>query len=223
MPLSVRSCRSRCVPDRSAFVKTGGSGGGTVFPARPGGPHSDLDVAGAVPGYLPHAQPLVEGLGAVVGGEHVQDEVLAVPPGLVDERADEAGADAAALMPGVDLDAGEVDLAGAVFDAEHADVCPARGDDLPVAGVEGAGVEVALDFLVPSPDRGDVADHGGFMQPEAELAVGGSGRPQRDSGHTAACPGARETGFQEEIPLWLPAVQTIVKSAVTALYRCVDG
>jgi hypothetical protein len=43
------------------------------LPARPGGPHSDLDVAGAVPGYLLHAEPLVESLGALVDGEHVKD------------------------------------------------------------------------------------------------------------------------------------------------------
>jgi hypothetical protein len=30
----------------------------------------------------------------------------------------------------------------AVFDVEHADVCPAGGDDLPAARVEGAGMEV---------------------------------------------------------------------------------
>jgi len=41
---------------------------------------------------------------------------LAFPPGLVDECADEAGTDAAALMIGVDFDTGEVDLGGAVFD-----------------------------------------------------------------------------------------------------------
>lgn len=45
-------------------------------------------------------------------------------PGLVNERADEAGADAVALMIGEELDAGEVDLAGAVFDVDHADVVP---------------------------------------------------------------------------------------------------
>jgi hypothetical protein len=28
------------------------------------------------PGYFGHAEPLVEGLGAVVDGEHVQDQVL---------------------------------------------------------------------------------------------------------------------------------------------------
>lgn len=40
-------------------------------------------------------------------------------------------------MIGVDFDAGEVDLDGAVFDVEHADACPAGGDDLPAARVEG--------------------------------------------------------------------------------------
>jgi hypothetical protein len=45
---------------------------------------------------------LVEGLGAAVDGAHVKDEILAFPPGLVDECADEAGTDAAALMTGAD-------------------------------------------------------------------------------------------------------------------------
>jgi hypothetical protein len=67
---------------------------------------------------------------------------LAFLPGLVDECADEAGTDAAALMIGVDFDTGEVDLGGAVFDVEHADACPAGGDDLPAARVEGTGMEV---------------------------------------------------------------------------------
>jgi hypothetical protein len=60
-------------------------------------------------------------------------------PGLVGECADEVGADTAAPVIRVDFDAGEVDLAGAVFDVEHASVCPANGDDLPVARVVGAG------------------------------------------------------------------------------------
>src|SRR6266571_335090 len=188
LPLPVRGCLF------GALVKTCGSCGGMVFLARPGGPHGDLDVAGAVPGDLRHAEPLVEGKSPRVDGEHVKDEVLAVLPGLVDERADEAGADAAALMAGVDLDAGEVDLGGTVFDVQHADVCPAGGDDLPAARVEPAGVEATLALLVPSPDRGDVAAHGCLVQLEAELAVGGGGRPQRDAGHAAARPGAGTPG-----------------------------
>jgi hypothetical protein len=51
-----------------------------------------------MPGYFGHAKSLVEGLGAAVDGEHVTDEILAFLPGLVDECADEAGTDAAALM-----------------------------------------------------------------------------------------------------------------------------
>jgi hypothetical protein len=66
-------------------------------------------------------------------------------------------------MIGEGFDAGEVDLCGTVFDVEHADVCPADGDDLPAAGVEGAGVETTLDLLVLSPDRGDVFTHGGLV------------------------------------------------------------
>src|SRR6266581_4143880 len=106
---------------RSALLRPW-SCGVTIFPAGPGGSHGDLDVARAVPSYLPHAEPLVEGMSARVDGERVKDEVLAFLPGLVDERADEAGADAAALTAGVNLDAGQVDLGGTVFDVEHADV-----------------------------------------------------------------------------------------------------
>ncbi len=49
-----------------------------------------------MPGYFGHAESLVEALGVAVDGEHVKDEILAFPPGLVDECADEAGTDAAA-------------------------------------------------------------------------------------------------------------------------------
>src|ERR1022692_3393581 len=197
MPLLVRACSGRS-------AKTCGSCGGALFPARPGGPHCDLDVAGAVPGYLPDAQPPVESLGAVVDGEHVQDEVLALVLGLVDERADQAGTDAAALMAGMDLDAGEVDLAGTVFDVEHADVRSAGGDDLPAALVKPAGVVVMLALFVPSPDRGDVAAHGGFVQLEAELAVGkgwpAAARCQSSRGVPGRGP-ARETACQQDIAL----------------------
>lgn len=68
-----------------AIVKTCGSGVLTVLPARAGGPHGDLDVVVAMPGYFGHAESLVEGLGAAVDGEHVKDEILAFLPGLVDE------------------------------------------------------------------------------------------------------------------------------------------
>src|SRR5262249_36751709 len=106
-----------------------------------------------------------------------------------DERADEPGADAVALVAGVHFDAGQVDFAGPVFDVDHADVRPAGGDDLPAPWVERAGMEVPLALLVPPPDRGDVAAHGGLVQLVAELAVGGGGRAQRDGGHAAACSG----------------------------------
>ena len=56
-------------------------------------------------------------------------------------------------------------------------------------GVEGASVEVALDLLVPPPDRGDVVAHGGLVQLEAELAVGWGRWPQRDACHATACSG----------------------------------
>src|SRR6185437_3544851 len=95
----------------------------------------------------------------------------------------EAGADAAALVTGMNFDAGQVDLAGSVLDVEHARVGTANGDDLPAVHVEGAGVEAPLDLLVPSPDRGDVATHGGLVQLVAELAVGRGGGPQCDGRH----------------------------------------
>jgi hypothetical protein len=100
---------------------------------------------------------------------------------LVDERADELGADAATLIAGVDFDAGEIAFAWPVFDVDRADVCPFDGDDPPAVRGEGVDVEGPLDQLVPPPDRGDVIAHGGLVQLVAELAVGGCGRPLRDS------------------------------------------
>src|SRR5260221_12884020 len=41
-------------------------------------------------------------------------------------------------------------------------------------------------LLVPPPDRGDIVTHGGLVQLEAALAVGGGGRPQCDGRHAAA-------------------------------------
>src|SRR5215471_13060828 len=159
----------------------------SVLLPRPRGPHGDLDVVVAAPGYFSHAKSLVERLGAVVDGEHVEDQILAVLPSFVDECAAEAGADAVALILGVDFDAGEVDLGRPVFDVDHADVDPIGCDDLPAVGVERTGMEVTLALLIPPPDGGDVIAHGGLVQLEAELAVGGGGRPQRDGGHAAAC------------------------------------
>ena len=80
----------------------------------------------------------------------------------------------------------EVDLAGTVFDVEHAYVRPAIGDDLPAIRVERTGVGATLARLIPPPDGGDVVAHGGLVQPVAELAVGGGGRPQHDRSHAAA-------------------------------------
>jgi hypothetical protein len=91
-----------------------------------------------MPCHFGHAESLIEGLGA--------------------------GADAAGLMIGVEFDAREVDLAGAVLDVEHADVRPADRDDLPAGRIEGARVEDTLDLLLPPPDGGDVAAHGGPVQ-----------------------------------------------------------
>ena len=49
---------------------------------------------------------------------------------------------------------------GAVFDVEHADLCPAGGDDLPAARVECTGMEVTP--ARPAPDRGDIVTRGGL-------------------------------------------------------------
>jgi hypothetical protein len=87
----------------------------------------------------------------------------------------------------MDFDAGNINFAGAELDGEHADIGAVGGDDLPVVRVEPAGVIVPLGLLVPSPDRGDVVAHGGFVQLEAELAVGGHGGSQRDDTHAASC------------------------------------
>jgi hypothetical protein len=57
---------------------------------------------------------------------------LAFLPGLVDERADEAGTDAAALMTGADFGTGEADLGGAVSDVEHAAACSGRSIRTPL-------------------------------------------------------------------------------------------
>src|SRR5712691_7035487 len=97
-------------------------------------------------------------------------------------------------MAGEDFDAGEVDLGGTVFDVEHADVCPAGGDDLPAARIEPAGVEATLALLVPSPDRGDVAAHGGLVQAEAELAIGSGRRTQPDAGPCRSPARRRDAG-----------------------------
>src|SRR6202035_3410795 len=82
---------------------------------------------------------------------------------------------------GVDFDAGQVDLPGAVVDIQHADIGLPGGDDLPSVRVEGALMKRALDLLVPPPDRRNVLAHGGLVQLVAELGISGGGRPQRDS------------------------------------------
>ena len=65
------------------------------------------------------------------------------------------------------------------------------------AGSEHTVVEVALDVLVPAPDRRDRVAQGRFVQPEAELRVPGGGRPQPDGRHVSALPGtAPSTGHR---------------------------
>jgi hypothetical protein len=56
-----------------------------------------------VPGYFGQAESLVEHLGTMVDGEHIQDEVLAFLPGLGGEPADQPAADAESLVAGEDL------------------------------------------------------------------------------------------------------------------------
>jgi hypothetical protein len=122
---------------------------------------------------FPHAESLVQDLGTAVDGEHVENHVPPVLPGLVDKRTDQAGTDTAALMIRVDFDAGKVDLARTVLDIDHADVCIPQGDDLPAARIEGTSVELALDPLIPPPRRSDIVAQGGLMQLIAELASAG--------------------------------------------------
>ena len=121
-----------------------------------GGPHGDLGVVVAMPGDFPQAKPEVERLRPTVDREHVENQVVACLLCLIKKSADEPGADAAALMVRVDFDAGQVDLARAVVDIQHADIGLPVGDDLPSVHVEGARMKRALDLLVPPPDRGDV-------------------------------------------------------------------
>jgi len=52
-------------------------------------------------------------------------------------------------MAGVDFDAGQVDLPGAVVDVQHVDTGLPSGDDLPSVQVESALMKRALDLLVP--------------------------------------------------------------------------
>ena len=138
-----------------------------------------------MPGYFPEAVSLVEGLCPVVDRQDVQDDVLAVLTGGVDEPVDEVRADAATLVLGVELDAGQVNLGRAVFDDQEAGVYAGSSDDLPLPGVEGACVKPALDIIIPAPDRADVGAHGGLVQLEAEFAVCRCCGPQFDGGHIA--------------------------------------
>src|SRR6516165_4471823 len=145
------------------------------------GAHGDLRAAVAVPGHFRQAKPPVERLRATVDREHVENQVLARALCFLQKRADNPGADAVALMAGVDFDSGQVDLPGAVVDIQHADIGLPSGDDLPSAHVEGAIMKRALDLLIPPPDRRDVLAHGGLVQLVAELGVGRGGGTQRDS------------------------------------------
>jgi hypothetical protein len=138
-----------------------------------GGPHGDLAAAVPVPGHFGQAKPPVERLRAVVDRKHVENQVLARALCFLRKRADDPGTDAMALMAGVNFDAGQVDLPGALADIQHSDIGLPVGDDLPSARVEGALMKRALDLLVPSPHRRDVLAHGGLVQLVAELGVGG--------------------------------------------------
>ena len=65
-----------------------------------------------MPGPFRQAQSLVERSSAAVDREHVENQVLARAFGLVRKRADDPGTDAPALVAGIDLDAGQIDLPG---------------------------------------------------------------------------------------------------------------
>src|ERR1700749_4201469 len=105
-----RLAAASCIAPTPRRDGPGTASPGTASPADAGlvagQPHSDLDVAVAVPGHLGQAQTPVKRLGAVVDREHLKDEVVALLPCLGGQRADEAGADAAALVTGMDFDAG---------------------------------------------------------------------------------------------------------------------
>ena len=132
----------------------------------------------AMPGYFGHAESLVEGLGAAVDGEHVKDEIVAFLPGLVDECADAAGTDAAALMIGMDFDTGEVDLGRRYSTSSMPMSAPPAVMICQRPGLKAQAWKSRL--LVPPSDRGDVVTHGGLVQLGAELAVGGvAGRSAR--------------------------------------------
>ena len=78
--------------------------------------HLNLDVVVAVTGCFLEAESLVERVCAVVDRKDIQDQVLALLVGLVQQRGDEVSADPAPLMTRMDFDAVKIDLAGAVLD-----------------------------------------------------------------------------------------------------------
>ncbi|WP_461017452.1 hypothetical protein [Streptomyces daliensis] len=113
--------------------------------------HANLPVFLPVPGDLPEAVPLIEGMGTGIDREHVKDEVLAPLGRGFDQGPDQPGADASPLVVGVKFDPSQVDLGRAVLDDQYARVGPVDGDDLPSAGVEPALVIGALIVVVPAP------------------------------------------------------------------------
>jgi hypothetical protein len=94
----------------------------------------------------------------------VENQVLALALCFLQKRADDPATDAVALMAGVDFDAGQVDLPGAVAGIQHADTGLPSGDDLPSVRVESALMKRALNLLVPPPDRRDAFAHGSLVQ-----------------------------------------------------------
>ena len=113
-----------------------------------GGSHGDLGTAVTVPGHFRQAEPLVERFRAAVDREHVENQVPARPLRFVQKRGDDPGTDAQALIAGIDLDAGQVDLPGAVINIQDAGTGLPGSDDLPPVRVEGALVKCALDLLI---------------------------------------------------------------------------
>jgi hypothetical protein len=149
-------------------------------------PHSYLDVVRAVSRDLLEAQPLVQGVCAVVDDQYVENHELVAARGFVEELLNEVTADAPPLVVRVDFDAPQLDLGWPVVDGERAGVPVVDGDDLRVGGIETVLVKAALGGFVPAQDRVNIGPQRGAVQPVAEFDVGRRCWSQPDVVHAAA-------------------------------------